>query len=228
MTDFRIYEGKNLGDIKKKASEEFGVEEKDLFFEILEEGSKAILGLVGGKKIKVKAMLKKNMPVANMAKSIIEKIISFFGPEYRLEVLDRNDETIINIIGPDSSILIGKDGGTLYALQHIVKKILFSDDSEGKKVFVDIGGYSQRRKEKLLRIAKSAVRRVIETNKPYALRDFTSFDRWLVHNELAEEHDIYTKSVGEGRDRKLLIIPNTLKDKEDEILKKWSSPFYNE
>lgn len=226
MSKIRIYEGKNLDEIKKVAFAEFAKEEKDLSFEIVESGGKSVFGFLGTRKIKVKVTEKGEEDLAERAKGVLDNILRYFDIPYNIEVKERDESIFLNIISPKTGILIGKSGNTLQSLQHIVSKIVGTerDDSPvDTRIIIDVEGYLDKKKDGIVDLAKKSSIKAEKTGRPVALPNMSSFDRWVVHNTLSENHKVYTKSVGEGRERLLIIIPQSMKNREDEIVRKYSS-----
>jgi spoIIIJ-associated protein len=226
MAMIRIYEGKNLDEIKKTAVEEFSKQEEELVFDLIEEGGRGVFGFLGSKKIKVKVTEKTKDELAVKAKDVLDNILKYFDIPYVIEVKERDQSIFLNIVSPNTGIIIGKGGNTLQSLQHIVSKIVGTerDDSEDdKRIIIDIEGYLDKKKDGIVDLAKKSSVKAEKTNRPVILPNMSSFDRWVVHNTLSENQNVYTKSVGEGRDRLLIIIPQALRDREDEIVRKYSN-----
>ncbi|KAA1301145.1 MAG: single-stranded DNA-binding protein, partial [SAR202 cluster bacterium] len=49
---------------------------------------------------------------------------------------------------------------------------------------------------------------VVKTGRSIELEPMSARERRLVHVALAENTDVYTESSGEGRDRRVVVIPS--------------------
>ncbi len=106
----------------------------------------------------------------------------------------------------DSSLLIGKFGTTLRSLQTILETALFKKLGKKVDVAVNIGDYRERQKERLEEIAENVSGRVKTEHRPASLRSFSAYERKLIHEYISKNHpDLKTTSMGEGKDRRLII-----------------------
>jgi spoIIIJ-associated protein len=227
----KCYEGKTLEEAKLRACEELGIAEEKLDFEVTEKPNK-LLSLIMNSSYKIKVIVEEepvkeasvSADVTPAAKEVILKIVRSIDPQANLEIFDRGEEVTFNILSTKGNILIGRNGDTLDALQYLVVKILNRQGPLSKKILVDIDGYIRRKRNKLIDMARQTVVRVRQVKKPISLEPMPTYDRWIIHNELAGEAGIVTRSFGEGRDRRVLIIPNKFKDMEEKLLLKYFKP----
>ncbi len=86
---------------------------------------------------------------------------------------------------------------------------------EGPRVVVDIEGEQAKREELLERVADRAGRRAKSTGRPVALEAMNSKDRRTIHVALREVDGIATMSVGEGRYRQVVVVPESAPEYEE-------------
>lgn len=209
-----FFEGKTFEEVKAKACREFNTEEKNLDIEVL-ENTKRIFSLLGGGKIKISAKMKGEVSKANFAKNILENLVKFFDENSTIELKEREDEIILNILSEKSGLIIGKKGETLSSMQFVLNKIVQTDDDSEKRIIIDIEGYRDKRKKVLEDLAFKASVKAKKTRKPITLRISSAYERWIVHNSLCADNEVYTKSIGEGEDRKLMIYPNRKRERAE-------------
>ncbi len=112
--------------------------------------------------------------------------------------------------GDDDSLglLIGQEGNTLDALQLIVAIGANKGIEDGCRVILDTsGGYRERQREDLCHQAHQAAEEAQSTGREVVMSDLKSYERRIVHTELADEPGVETYSEGEGRYRRLVIAP---------------------
>jgi spoIIIJ-associated protein len=109
-----------------------------------------------------------------------------------------------DIEGPDAKYLIGKEGKTLEALQHLMN-IVYADDEERNRVLVDVEHYRARRLHKFLDMAQQRAARVLESGRPAAISGMSRFERRAVHEVIQKLDGLSTHSEGEEPQRKLII-----------------------
>ena len=113
----------------------------------------------------------------------------------------------LDIHGDDLSILIGRRGETLTALQYITRLIVGKELKRPVAVLIDIEGYRARREQQIRRLAQQMAKQAIETSQTMSLEPMPAYERRIVHIELRDNPDVDTVSVGERDQRKVTIIP---------------------
>jgi spoIIIJ-associated protein len=105
----------------------------------------------------------------------------------------------------DLSLLIGRRGDTLSALQLVVALIVAKQTGQRERVVVDAEGYRERREENLRSLAQRVAQQVRRSRSPVALEPMPPNERRIIHMELAEDADLTTESDGEGDQRRIII-----------------------
>lgn len=103
--------------------------------------------------------------------------------------------------------LIGKNGQSLGALEHVVRAMWSRKSPSGRTVSVDVNDYRQEKITQLVADVRLAATRVRDTKKSEALPPMSSYERRIVHTELASWGDISTESVGQDAQRRVVIKP---------------------
>jgi spoIIIJ-associated protein len=150
------------------------------------------------------------IPVSIMgtkAKDLLEGILLRISPEYKVIVNETQEKIILSIEGDDSGLLIGKRGQNLDALQYILNKAINKIDNDHKMILIDLGEYRKRREEFLLGLAEKIREKVKKTKKPVSLAHMNAHDRRIIHMVLQEDESLTTQSRGEGKYRKVVILP---------------------
>ncbi|MDR2793661.1 MAG: protein jag [Treponema sp.] len=126
-------------------------------------------------------------------------LIERMGYSGTVSIQFREDQKIgLKIDSDNSSILIGKKGKNLDALQLLVNIYAGRLGREDIRVILDSENYRIRREESLVRLAYTVAARVRETGSSFLLEPMNPFDRRLIHTTLNDIADIETKSEGEG------------------------------
>lgn len=126
---------------------------------------------------------------------------------------DKKNFLIVSIESDnDLSILIGKNGQNLNAFDHIarllVNRKLGSATGQPPVNFtVDINDYRKSKTNYLIDVARNTAKRVIQTQKAEALLPMSSYERRLVHTELASFKEIQTESIGQEPRRRVVVKP---------------------
>jgi len=110
------------------------------------------------------------------------------------------------LVSPNSSILIGKKGKNLDALQLLANVYAGRLGNEEDKIILDTENYRLRREESLVRLAYTTADRVRLSRKSILLDPMNPFERRLIHTTLNDISDIETKSEGEGVYKQVRVI----------------------
>lgn len=141
-------------------------------------------------------------------KKIIEEFFQKTTFEVKVEVLPQTDQTLlINLETEDPQILIGNQGQTLVEIQHLLKVILKRKVKEPFFIDLDINGYKKKKTDYLKELARSAADEVVLTKKEKNLAPMSSYERRIIHLELAGRSDVTTESLGQEPERRIVIRP---------------------
>jgi spoIIIJ-associated protein len=151
--------------------------------------------------------------VTEVARQTLAELLGKMGIE--CEVVIRKEETAetqdspttLDVLGGDLSILIGRRGEVLGALQYITRLIVSREVEQWVNVVVDIERYKQRRANSLQQLAQRIAERVASTKQPVALEPMPPNERRVIHVALHDHPSVTTQSVGKGDNRKVTIIP---------------------
>jgi spoIIIJ-associated protein len=128
-----------------------------------------------------------------------EGLIERMGYPGKVSVLFREKNKIgLKIESEHSSILIGKKGKNLDALQLLLNIYAGRIGKEDMRVILDTENYRIRREESLVRLAYNVAEKVRENRGSILLDPMNPFDRWLIHTTLNDINDVETKSEGDG------------------------------
>jgi len=116
---------------------------------------------------------------------------------------------LLDVHGDDLSVLIGRRGETLNALQYLIRQLVAKQLGKGLSVVIDVENYRRRRHEQLRRMARRTAEQVAERQRPIALEPMPPDERRLIHLELRDHPTVRTESVGEGPKRKVTIFPKS-------------------
>jgi len=131
--------------------------------------------------------------------AFITGIIERMGYGGKVSVLFREENKIgLKIDSEHSSILIGKKGKNLDALQLLANVYARQQNREDMRIILDSENYRIRREESLVRLAYTMADRVWESRTSVLLEPMNPFDRRLIHTTLNDITHVETKSEGEG------------------------------
>jgi len=129
----------------------------------------------------------------------VEGLIERMGYGGKVSIIFREEHKIgLKIESDHSSILIGKKGKNMDALQLLANIYASRKGRDDVRVILDSENYRIRREESLVRLAYTVADRVRENRASVLLEPMNPFDRRLIHTTLNDIADVETKSEGEG------------------------------
>jgi spoIIIJ-associated protein len=149
-----------------------------------------------------------------VAKRTLEELLAKMGIRAQVVIRQRVEveegerpPVVLDVMGDDLGILIGRRGETLAALQYITRLIVSRKTRRWYPLVVDVEQYKVRRERSLKRLAQRMAERASFSKQTVALEPMPAYERRIVHIALRGHPSVITKSVGEGDQRKVTIIP---------------------
>ena len=147
--------------------------------------------------------------VADTAVGALQTILTSFGiAGSSVEEYEGDEgEIILDVVGGDLAVLIGRHGRTLEALQAVVSAITSRELGFRYPIVVDVEGYRHRRRQKLEEIAHRSADRAARQKTSIRLRPMTAYERRIIHVVLRDDSRVTTGSEGEDPFRMVVISP---------------------
>ncbi|MBI2335000.1 KH domain-containing protein [Candidatus Daviesbacteria bacterium] len=144
---------------------------------------------------------------------VLDNILGLLLLEGSYEIEEDENGLHVLIETKDAGRLIGSGGQSLDGLQLIVNQMVSRKMAEGdyKRVILDVGGWRKQKEEELSASAKAWVKQVLDSGKELELEPMSPWQRRIVHMVVQETKGVESESVGEGRDRHIIIKLKTQK-----------------
>jgi spoIIIJ-associated protein len=133
----------------------------------------------------------------------IDELMKKMGLNVSTQVTENN---FISLDGEDAAIVVGKYGDTLKATEYILN-LCIRETKDIPRIRLDSDGYRDRRTSNLQRLAVSTAKKVAERGIPIKLEPMASWERRIIHIALQDSPKVFTESIGESPDRKVVIMP---------------------
>ena len=199
---------------------EFNLQRKDISYTIVDEGSKGFLSLFGKKQAVVKFHIKdEKETLLKFLKTLLKKMgVDHKSIDHKLS----DGYHRIHIKGIDNpGYLIGKEGRMLFSIEHILNRIIESNDEIRNKVTLDIDGYKEKHAEMILKKVSQIVKKIRDRESSITLEPMNAADRKIVHNYLEKDEFVKTMSIGKGDLKRIVIYPIS---KEPELYPSQNQP----
>ena len=221
----------------EEASETLGVSKEEIEYRVVSQTKGGFLSFLG-KRVDIVASIKggrsragrrsgssggdKSRSVQPLSKgeleSLVEDLRSFceeictrmLGEKVVVHGVLEDKRLILDIESESVEALLAKHSKMPEALEHILRKKPRHLKRELPfRVFVDVGGSRRERESELIDLAKDLSEKVHENKRPIVLNYKSPYDRKIIHMALDQDKRVYTKSIGTGHNRKLMILPST-------------------
>lgn len=203
------FTAKTLDDAIVLACQDYGILPDQLNYSIIEEKK----GLFA-KKVEIEVYDLSD--AIEFAQEYLVNAISTFGITATTKASLSDDIIKITINSDHNSILIGKNGRTLQALNELTKLAVSSRFKKRYRVLLDIADYKGDKYKRVIHMAKRTAYEVQKTHVDAELDPMTADERRVVHNALSRIRNISTESTGEGKKRHIVIKYVASKKVEDE------------
>ncbi|MDA8097799.1 MAG: protein jag [Desulforudis sp.] len=197
--------GKTVEAAVGAALQELQVDADSVTVEIIDQPSKGLFGILGGRPALVRVTVKESR--FDQAVELLNQILKAMGVEAELNCEENDDQIVINIEGKQLGILIGRRGETLNSLQYLVNLGVNKNAEERKKIILDVEGYRRKREDTLMRLAMRLADKAKRRGRNVILEPMNPQERRIIHTTLRGRNDIYTFSEGEEPFRKIVIAP---------------------
>ncbi len=204
---FVVKTAKTVDEALQEALVELKATEKDVEYEVIEEASKGLFGLIGTKEAKIKVVLK-NDP-EEKADKFLDGILKGMGIIALHDISIDEDIMRIeinNISSSDMGILIGKRGNTLDSIQYLLSLAINKERDNYLKVILDAEGYRAKREETLKRLANKMAEKAKYSKRPVKLEPMNPYERRIIHSALQEFEGVSTYSEGNEPYRRVVIV----------------------
>lgn len=226
---------KTVDEAVELCLKELNASKEQVEIEIIDQPSKGIFGLIGGRLAKVKVTMKelpvvkeeikpkearehrahrdndRSLPATQQDKEAAQKflreVLDAMGIKAEIRAKCIEDSLYINLSGPKMGIIIGRRGQTLDSMQYLVSLVVNKDKGrEGYvKVILDTEDYRRKREETLVRLSKRLADSVVKTGKKVELEPMNPYERRIIHSALQNNNKVTTFSEGEEPYRKVVI-----------------------
>lgn len=154
------------------------------------------------------------MKVAEI-KNFLENLLTIIGfTDFEINIQENPQDKLIQFsLKTDtnvdySGLLIGRDGENLQALEYLLNILLKKNTEDPSwRIILDVNNYRAIQEEKLREVARKIAHQVAITNQIVELPPMRARDRRIIHLEIALRSDVMTESIGEDKERHIIIKP---------------------
>lgn len=143
---------------------------------------------------------------ADSLKTFVSELLGKLGFEVGAVQVSTGHRTVVAVSSPDSKYLIGPEGEYLRSLNTIARRMVeHAQGAEAANFLIDINGYHEMQLERVRANARMFAQRARLFKHDVELPPQSAYERLVVHELFAEDPEIATTSVGEGRFRRVVL-----------------------
>jgi len=142
----------------------------------------------------------------DIAADYLEELLDIADLDGDLDMDVDGDRAAVSIVGADLSQLVGARGEVLEALQELTRLAVYRETGERSRLMLDISGYREGQRVRLVELARDAVARVKEAGEQVRLQPMSPFERKVVHDAVAEA-GLTSESEGVEPRRFVVVLP---------------------
>lgn len=191
---------------------DLGVSRDVVDIEVLDEGD-AVEGRRARVRLSIKNESEPQDATAQVARQALQELLNKMRVHAHIvaqwgEATEGEERPLVlDVEGDDLSLLIGRRGETLAALQYILRLIVNKQLNTITNIIVDVESYKSRREQQLKRLAQRLAEQATQQRRTLSLEPMPANERRIVHLTLRDHPDVITESVGEGEFRKVTVVP---------------------
>ena len=116
-----------------------------------------------------------------------------------------DDTYLVDLVGDNLGILIGRRGETLDAIQHLTNYAVNRGATKRVRINVDAENYRLKREESLQRLAAKVAGKVVKYRRSITLEPMNAYERHVIHAALQDHPDVTTFSTGTEPNRRIVV-----------------------
>jgi spoIIIJ-associated protein len=198
--------GKNVNEATEAGLAVLGISKENASVKVINEGKAGMMGILGVEEAEVEVIAKEG--AAEEAKQALQNILDKMGFLAIAEMDSEDSEGVrLSVKGEDMGRIIGKEGAMLKSLEIVVGSIVRKLVGVPFRIRIDAGGYVDKREKVLQKLAADVAEEVEKTGQEKVLPYMEAADRRIMHMALKDNAKIASHSVGEGKERRMVIGP---------------------
>ena len=142
----------------------------------------------------------------DIAADYLEELLDIADLDGDLDMDVEGDRASVQIGGADLSLLVGRNGEVLEALQELTRLAVYRETGERSRLMLDIDGHRAQQRTRLVALAEKAIAEAKESGESVSLDPMSAFERKVVHDAVAAA-GLTSESEGAEPKRHVVILP---------------------
>ncbi len=193
----------NLDTAVEQALSQLSCTRAEADIEVLQVHSAGLFGLFGRRQARVRVKLHDRGVIA---RQFAGQLLCLSGLDAGVDLIPSSKQIVLLLKAQDASLLIGRHGQTLDALQSLISTMTDRLTTDRTPIVLDVDGYRARRQDFLTRLARRLMQEVRQSNKPASTPPLVLSERRILHELFKQESDLESHSRNHEGDRKIIIL----------------------
>ncbi|GAB3624232.1 single-stranded DNA-binding protein [Mariniluteicoccus endophyticus] len=142
----------------------------------------------------------------DIAADYLEELLDIADLDGDIDTFTEGGRAHVSIV-TDSTVLVGKDGEVLEALQELARLSVMTETGRRSRLMLDVAGHRDKRRRELTDLATDAIEEVKASGEPVRLTPMNPFERKIVHDAVAAA-GLVSESDGEEPQRRVVVLPS--------------------
>jgi spoIIIJ-associated protein len=194
---------KNLDAAVEQALAQLDCTRAEADIEVLQVQSSGFLGVFGRRLARVRVKLHDRGVIA---RQLCNQLLSLSDLEASIELVSSRQQIELLLTAQDPSLVIGRHGQTLDALQGLVGSMTDRLTTDRTPIFLDVDGYRGRRRDFLNRLARRLSQKVRQSGKSASSPPLVLSERRILHELFKRESGLESRSQNHDGGRKIIIV----------------------
>lgn len=158
-------------------------------------------------KARVKLSLNDSSESEQQIKAFIDELLEKCNLNVDTTVEEQEDKFVVDILGKDAAVLIGRHGESLDAFQYLINTICNKDKTRenNKKIELNSNNYRSKRENALVLLAERTAAKAVRENSDIRLEAMNANERRIIHAALSEHNKVTTESQGKEPNRYIVV-----------------------
>ena len=139
------------------------------------------------------------------AKEFLSGLVTELGFDVSVSSEWTDEGCVLNLDGEDAHFALAENGELLDAFEVVLFQVYGRELDREHRFVVDADGYRSTRRNELQAMARFAAEQVRKNGRAFTFGVLNSTERRIIHMSLQQEEDLFTESVGDGRERRLQV-----------------------
>ena len=150
--------------------------------------------------------------------TFIKGLLEHMGSDAVPHAMKKSDDTyLVDLVGENLGILIGRRGETLDAIQHLTNYAVNRGQNKRVRINVDAESYRLKREQALQRLAQKVAGKVTRYRRNITLEPMNAYERHVIHAALQDHPDVTTFSTGTEPNRRIVVAYSRYKSAEQAV-----------